>query len=106
MTKVEIHSGVCGFVTTVSADSDDGQTVHIAIQSQCPSVSALAQALPEELDAYELCFKRPGTGPLYELAGQHLPGHAGCIVTAGIIKCIEAECELALKRDCSIHFID
>lgn len=77
MTKVEIHAGVCGFVTTVSADSEDGQMVHLTIESGCPAVRAMAQAMPEELDAYEVCFQRPGTGPLYELSSQHLAGHAG-----------------------------
>ena len=106
MTKVEIHAGVCGFVTTVSADSEDGQMVHLTIESECPAVRAMAQAVPEELDASEVCFQRPGTGLLYELSSQHLVGHAGCIVTAGIAKCMEAECALALKRDCSITFVD
>jgi hypothetical protein len=106
MTKVEIQSGVCGFVTKVSADSEDGQTVRLTIESGCAGVRALAQAMPDQLDAFELCFKKPGGGILYELAAQHLPSHAGCIVIAGILKCIEAECELALRRDCSITFVD
>ena len=56
-------------------------------------------------DAYELCLTKPGDGPLYGWAAEHFPVHAACPVIAGILKCAEAECRLALPRDAAVRFL-
>ena len=106
MTTVRIDAGVCGFVTKVVAESEDGQEVKLRIVSGCPAVQKMAEALGDTFDAFELCLVKPGKGPLYEYAGENFPVHVGCPVLAGITKCAEAECNLALKKDASIQFID
>jgi len=63
------------------------------------------ETLGDTFDAYEVCLVTPGTGPLYEYAREHFPVHAACPVIAGITKCMEAECRLALKSDASISFV-
>ena len=88
MKKVRIESGVCGFVTDVTAVSEDGMDVKLEITSGCPAVQKLAEAFADELDPYELCFNKPGTGALYEFASENFPGHCGCPVVAGIIKAV------------------
>ena len=105
MTKVEINPGVCGFVATVIADSDDEQMVNLQIKSGCGGITKLAEKLGEEVDAFEVCLCKPGTGELYEIAQEVCPGHASCPVIAGILKCIEVECKLALPRDAGIRFV-
>ena len=40
----------------------------------------------------------------YNEAQELLPPHAGCPVINGILKCVEAECGLALPGDSSIVF--
>lgn len=105
MTKVLIDPGVCGFLTKVSADSEDQQEVKIHVSSGCKAVQEMMAALGNTFDAYELCLVKPGMGPLYEYAKERFPGHTGCPVIAGITKCVEAECSLALKREASIRFI-
>lgn len=80
--------------------------VKIHIASGCKAVQEIIAALGDTFDAYELCLGKPGTGPLYEYTSEHFPSHAGCPVIAGITKCVEAECSLALKRDASIRFLD
>lgn len=47
----------------------------------------------------------PGEGPFFDYAQKHFPVHAACPVLIGIIKCIEAECKLALPQDVSIKFL-
>ena len=37
-------------------------------------------------------------------AAEHFPFHAACPVIAGITKCAEAECALALRQDAGIFF--
>ena len=105
MTKVQINPGVCGFIATVTAESDDEQMVKLDIKSGCAGITKLAEKLGEERDAFEVCLGKPGTGDIYELAQEVCPGHASCPVIAGILKCIEAECRLALPRDAEIRFL-
>lgn len=104
MTKLEISPGVCGLTTIVTAESEDDADVTVTIDSKCKFVTKMMEEVGTELDAYEICFDKPGNGPLYEAASEHL-AHMACPTVAGIIKCIEAECHLALPKDVSFKFI-
>ena len=106
MTKVQIEPGICGFTALVTAHSEDGQEVTVTVESGCKGVQNLVAAMEQPLDAYELCFAKPGENPLYEAAADYMPSHGGCPVIAGITKCVEAECRLALKKNASITFVD
>ena len=104
MTKVTIDPGICSLTTQVEASSDDQMEVHLKVRSGCPSVGKMMEELGEVFDAYELCLAKPGADPLHEYAAVHFPGHAGCPVLAGIIKCAEVECRLALPKNAVISF--
>ena len=104
MKKVKIDPGVCGLPTTVEATSEDGIEVRIHVKSACESIRKMAEELGDTFDAYEVCLVKPGDGPFYEYACAHFPGHAACPAIAGIIKCMEAECRLALPKDSTIIF--
>lgn len=105
MTKVTINPGVCGFTTQVEAISDeDGMTVTLNVQTGCPSFTQMFEDLGDTFDSFELCLTKPGTGPLFAYAQEHFPVHNGCAVFSGIIKAVEAECNLALPRDTSMVF--
>ena len=106
MTKVLVDPGICGFVTKISADSEDQMEVHVKVSSGCSAAQKMMETLGDTFDAYELCLTKPGTGPFYDYAGEHFPVHAACPVINGILKCVEAECRLALKKDTSIQFVD
>ncbi len=106
MKKVNIEPGICGFTTVVTASSEDGQEVRLEINSGCGHIQNMALELKDmELDAYEICFAKPGLGDIYEAAKLHCH-HNACPVPCGIIKCIEAECALALPASVKIEFID
>lgn len=106
MTKVQIQPGVCGFTALVTADSEDGQDVTVTVESGCKGIQNLMAALGDSFDGYELCFAKPGSNPLYRAAAEYLPSHGACPVIAGITKCVEAECGLALKKNASVTFLD
>lgn len=105
MTKVTIDPGVCGLKTTVCARSDDEQHVTLEVDSGCLAVRDMFEALGADFDAYELCLAKPGAGPLYDYARAHFPGHCACPTLAGIAKCVEVECKLALPRSVNIDFV-
>ena len=106
MKKVKIDAGVCGFKITVTAISEDGQEAKVAVQSDCEHITKMMNTLGDTFDGFSLCLTRPGTGALYEYSIGNFPGHAACPVIAGITKCVEAECNLALPRDASITFVE
>ncbi len=106
MTRVKIEPGVCGLGTKVEAVADDDGGVNVKICSECKSIQEMAKTLGEEFDPYEICMTRPGCGPFYEYAREGKGIHAACPTISGIIKCVEAECGLALKKNASIEFID
>lgn len=107
MTKVVINPGVCGFITTVTAiaGEEDETELTVAVKSGCDAVRDMMEQLGGTFNAYEECLVKPGHGRIYEYAAQHFPIHAACPVLSGIIKCMEAESGLALKRNASIEFV-
>lgn len=103
-TKVTVRPGVCGFITHVSAESEDQMEVKLKVASGCEAVRKMMAELGDTFDAYGLCLAKPGCGPLYEYASENFPVHAACPVIGGITKCAEVECHLALPVDASITF--
>ena len=104
MTRVSIEPGPCGFTTIVTASALEDNEVELKVATGCEAVQKMMEELGDTFDAYELCLTKPGTGPLYDWAGEHFPVHAACPVIGGILKCVEAECRLALPRDAAIKF--
>jgi len=105
-TKVRIDPGVCGFICNVEAITEDGMNCKLVIHSGCEPIAHLTKANGDTFNAYDICLAKPGKGAIYEYASEHFPSHCCCPVPAGIIKAMEAECQLALKKDASIVFRD
>lgn len=100
MTSVHINPGICGLPTKVTANSEDGQTVSLSIQSSCPNIQLFADKLTE-VDAFEVCFARFSESPVYQAMEKSQAGdknfrHAACPVPSGIIKAVECAAGLAL----------
>lgn len=104
MTKVTINPGVCGLITTVEAHSDDQMEVKVTVKSGCEAVRKMMEELGDTFDAFACCLGKPGTSVFYDYARDHFPGHASCPTLAGILKCMEVECGLALPKEASITF--
>lgn len=99
--RAEIRAGACGFRTVVHADSADGMTVQLRIESDCPKVTAMAGELTEVNAIDEVLTK-----PLVEttsalLAAQHRL-HTSCPVPIGILKAVESAAGLALPATCTV----
>ena len=104
MKKIKINPGVCGLESVITVHSDDGMDAAVTVETACPAVKKMAEALEQPLSAYEICFLKPGQGPVYA-AAEHL-AHAACPVPAAVIKAVEAECGLALAKDAVIAFVE
>ena len=100
MSKTEIHSGVCGHVTTVEARME-GKVCKLTITSDCKAIEQLAQELTEVNPMMEISCKR-ATPQTLQMGMKHCY-HAACPVPVGIIKAVEVEAKLALPKDVLIR---
>ncbi len=93
--RTKVEAGVCGFVTEITAVSDDGQTVAFAVTSTCEKVKGLAAHLTP-VDAYdEICSGSDGV--VLSTARRHLTGCcAGCVVPPALFKSMQVAAGLAL----------
>lgn len=99
--EVCIHSGICGFVTKVNAETDDAYQTKLQITTDCPNVKKMAAAL-DTVNVMTELFKK-GQSEIMAAAQQHLP-HITCPVPIGALKAMEASAGMALVKDASITF--
>ena len=96
--KTIVEAGVCGFSTTIHANSADDQNVKFVVDTDCDKIKALSQALPA-VDAYQ----EIGTGfdgELLKMVRASLGGCcAGCVVPVALFKSMQVAAGLALPRD-------
>jgi hypothetical protein len=99
-----IKAGVCGFVTEVTATSEDQQHVCLQVESTCDNINGLSGALPPELDAYAE-LGSGFDGQLWTTIRSCLKGCcSGCVVPAGLFKAMQIAAGLALPRAAGIEF--
>ena len=92
-----ISAGICGFVTEVTATSEDQQHVHLEVRSTCESITGLAGKLPE-LDAYAE-LGAGFEGEFHQAVRASLRGCcSGCVVPAGLYKAMQVAAGVALPQ--------
>jgi hypothetical protein len=99
MAKAEIHSGACGYTTTVHTIMN-GKMCQIAIESDCKAIQKMAAELTEVEPFKEISSRRQVPKTL-EMGIKYCT-HAACPVPVGIIKAVEIESGLNLPVDVSI----
>lgn len=102
MTKVRIDPGACGFQTTVEIRKKDKKTFSVSITSDCAMVEKLGKELPEL--TMQDAFKRIPDNPVF-MKGAACLKHAACPVTCGLLKALEVEAGLNVRKDSGIHFV-
>jgi len=101
MVELEIDSGICGFKTTVKAESRSKYDCSLSIESQCKHVQKMAEKI-SDVNAMNELFKKGQSQVLAATEGV-IP-HITCPVAGGILRAVEACTGLALPRDVSIKF--
>jgi hypothetical protein len=98
-----VQAGVCGFVTTVTANSPDDQMVTLEIETDCEKIAGLAEALRgKEIDAYTE-IGAGFAGVVMSAVRSSLSGCcAGCAVPVGIFKVLQVAARLALPKKVAI----
>lgn len=104
MTRLEIHSGACGYSVIVVAVGRVDKKIKIAIETDCEQVKGIAVHF-ENLTIDDI-FRFPfGENRVYQ-AARKMALHASCPVPCGIIKATECELGLAVKGDAHLCFIN
>ena len=98
-----IAAGVCGFTTTVAADSPDDQMVTLAIDTDCDKIAGIAALLDgKQIDGYDE-IAAGFDGVVMSAVRASLSGCcAGCAVPPGIFKALQVAARLALPRNITI----
>jgi hypothetical protein len=102
MTRGKVEAGVCGFKTEIEATTEeDGQTVALAINTDCDNMRRFAEKL-DTVDAYAELGAR-FDGRVYQAAREtHQGCCAGCAAVVGVLKTIQVAARLALPQTATI----
>jgi hypothetical protein len=91
-------------ITTITATaSDDMMTVNVRIESNCPMVQKMDPM--EGLNPYDVIASPFNASEVYNKASGCIK-HTACPVPCGIVKAVEAESGMGLKRPVSIEFVE
>jgi hypothetical protein len=102
MTILDIQAGICGFYARVHAVKHEQRSVAISIESDCENVANFSERL-KPMDIKSI-FQHPfNRNPIYEQAGQ-CRLHPACPIPCGVMKAMEVELGLALKKDVTFIF--
>ncbi|MHB9129851.1 MAG: DUF6951 family protein [Armatimonadota bacterium] len=101
VVRARVHAGICGFISEITARSDDEQTVELSIVTDCPNIQKLAATLTA-VDAYEE-LGMGFDGQLWSTVRAVQPrGCAGCLVPAGLFKAMQVAAGVALPKEMTI----
>jgi hypothetical protein len=101
MTRVVVTAGACGFTTVIRAEKAPERSVDITVESGCAMVQKMAAEIARlgRRDALVGILNNP----VYLAAGRHLK-HAACPVPSAVLKALEVEAGLNVKKDATIVF--
>lgn len=101
--QVNVEAGVCGFVTKITATSEDAQFVSFKMASSCEKIRNLAKPIEalSPVDAITDVFESGDR--LLGCCRKHLTACCtGCAVPVGLFKAMQVAANLALPADVKI----
>jgi hypothetical protein len=102
MTRLIVEPGACGFTCKVEVETVGKYKVTVGLQSQCKQIKNLANAL-QEIDFLEISKGAYGQNSVTQSAAR-CKLHPSCPIPCGLIKAIEAELGMAVKKDISFIY--
>ena len=101
-TVCKVNAGVCGMTTKIIATaSDDMMSVNVVMESNCPMVNKIGPI--EGINPYD-AIGQPFTESVIYTRCAGCLRHTACPVPCGIVKAVEAESGMGLKKPVSIEF--
>ncbi|MGA8571166.1 MAG: DUF6951 family protein [Desulfobaccales bacterium] len=102
MTRLIVEPGACGFTCKIEVQKVGKYQVSINVQSQCEQIKKLANGVTE-IDFLEI--NRVPYGQNYiSQSSARCKLHPSCPIPCGLIKAIEAELGMAVKKNVSFTY--
>ncbi len=102
MTRLIVDPGACGFTCMVEVEKVGKYQVTISVQSQCKQIKKLATEVGE-INFLEICRGPYGQNPISQSAAR-CGLHPSCPIPCGLIKAVEAELGMAVKKNVSFTY--
>jgi hypothetical protein len=102
MTKMTVNPGVCGFICLIEVEQAKKFNAAVRTQSPCKQVSRFAE-MTSEVDFMEIMRAPIGQNKVVQAAAV-CKLHQSCIIPTAVIKAVEAELGLALKKNIAIKY--
>ncbi|MEI6518926.1 MAG: hypothetical protein WCO98_02605 [bacterium] len=103
IAHVTVNAGICGFVSEITAVSDDEQMVQFTVASPCENIQGLAAKLQNEIDAYQE-LGAGYDGEIWTAARGTLRGCcSGCVVPTAFFKVMQIAAEVSLPCPVSMQ---
>ena len=104
MTKVRVEPGACGLTCLIEVNRTEKYRAMVSLQSECKQITKLAEEITE-IDFLKVMQGAFGQNHLF----QSVPKcklHQTCVIPTAIMKAVEAEVGMAVKKDIVIAFIE
>lgn len=101
MTRVIVDHGICGFISSLTAEKNADYTVTVSVESTCPNLSAI----PAETLTFDPVMEMTSAGTAHVKLAKYIP-HRSCLFTAALLKAAETEAGYALKKNAGISFAE
>ncbi len=103
--RTEIEPGICNFGAVVTAETEDGQNVIIALTSDCDTIRQFEKRISELSPIDAIMTLGPEENPILSEARKLLQTKGcceACIVPAGTVKAMHVAANLSLPKDVSM----
>lgn len=104
MTKIILDPGACGFICEVEAEGTGKYAVTVSLQSRCKQVKKLAGEVTS-VDFMEI-VRGPFSQNSVSQSAARCGLHASCPIPCGVLKAVEAELGMAVKKDISFAYAE
>jgi hypothetical protein len=102
MTKIIVDPGACGLTCTVEVEKVGKYESTVTVQSRCKQIQKLANEV-KTIDFLAICRGRYGQNIVSECAAR-CGLHPSCPVPCAILKAIEGELGMAVKKDVTLTY--
>jgi hypothetical protein len=102
MTMIAVDPGACGFICRIEVKGTGRYEATVTLESQCKQIKRLAQDFGS-VDFMAIAKGRYGENPISQAAAK-CGLHPSCPIPCSLIKAVEAELGMAVKKSVSIAF--
>jgi hypothetical protein len=102
MTTIKVDPGACGFICKIEVKGTGRFEATVTLASGCKQIKRLAQEVTS-VNFMTIAKGRYGENPISQAAAE-AGLHPSCPIPFSLIKAVEAELGMALKKPVSITF--